>query len=70
VTSVTPMSGSIYGGTILTIAGTNFGTKITDNPVQISYNGGVGSTDCFVLTASSTEITCQIDTSISMEDGK
>ena len=26
VTSITPMSGSIYGGTLLTIKGTNFGT--------------------------------------------
>jgi hypothetical protein len=33
VTSYTPMSGSIYGGTLLTITGTNFGSEFTDNPV-------------------------------------
>ena len=33
VTSISPKVGSIYGGTILTIIGTNFGTQITDNPV-------------------------------------
>lgn len=52
------MLGSIYGGTILTITGTNFGTAKTDNPVQISYNGGVGSTNCYVLTTEATKITC------------
>ena len=61
VTSVTPKIGSIYGGTVITITGTNFGTEKTDNPVQISYNGGVGSTDCFVLTTSATQITCKVD---------
>ena len=54
VTSVSPMSGSIYGGTLLTITGTNFGTQKTDNPVQISYNGGVGATPCYVQTTSAT----------------
>jgi len=33
VTSISPKSGSIRGGTMLTIHGTNFGTEITDNPV-------------------------------------
>jgi len=33
VTSVSPMTASIYGGTVLTITGTNFGTTKTDNPV-------------------------------------
>jgi len=70
VTAVSPMTGSIYGGTVITITGTNFGTQKTDNPVQISYNGGVGSTNCFVLTTGATQITCQIDSNISMENGK
>jgi hypothetical protein len=43
VTLVTPLTGSIYGGTLLTITGTNYGTKKTDNPVQISFNGGLQS---------------------------
>jgi hypothetical protein len=33
VSSVSPKQGSIYGGTLLTITGTNFGDKKTDNPV-------------------------------------
>ena len=33
VTSYSPSSGSIYGGTLLTITGTNFGTEKTDNPI-------------------------------------
>jgi hypothetical protein len=33
VTAITPVTGSMYGGTLLTITGTNFGTEITDNPV-------------------------------------
>lgn len=48
VTSYTPMVGSIYGGTLLTITGTNFGSEFTDNPVQISTLGAVGSIDCYL----------------------
>jgi hypothetical protein len=48
VTSYSPMKGSIYGGTLLTINGQNFGDEYTDNPVQISTNGGVDSIDCYV----------------------
>lgn len=33
VSSYTPKSGSIYGGTLLTITGENFGNTYTDNPV-------------------------------------
>jgi hypothetical protein len=48
VTSYYPMTGSIYGGTLLTITGTNFGSEFTDNPVQISTLGAVGSVDCYL----------------------
>jgi hypothetical protein len=48
ITSVVPQTGSIYGGTLLTITGTNFGDVYTDNPVQISTLSAVGSVDCFV----------------------
>jgi hypothetical protein len=51
VTSYSPMSGSIYGGTLLTIKGTNWDPKIkTNNPVSIVYNGALGATPCFVQT--------------------
>jgi hypothetical protein len=33
VTDYNPKVGSIYGGTLLTITGTNFGSEFTDNPV-------------------------------------
>lgn len=61
VTSIEPVVGSINGGTLLTIKGTNFGTQKTDNPVQLSTHGGVGSVDCFVQTINPTEITCRVD---------
>jgi hypothetical protein len=61
VSQVTPLVGSIYGGTLLTITGTNFGTQKTDNPVQISTYGGIGSIDCFVKEISPTQIKCRVD---------
>ena len=61
VTSYYPMQGSIYGGTLLTITGTNFGSEFTDNPVQISTLGGVGSVDCFLQSISETQIVCRLD---------
>jgi hypothetical protein len=64
VTSVSPKTGSIFGGTVLTITGTNFGTVYTDNPVSIVYNGAVGATSCFVQTTSATQITCKVDDTI------
>jgi hypothetical protein len=33
VSSISPKVGSIYGGTIVTIDGVNFGKEKTDNPV-------------------------------------
>ena len=64
VTSFYPMKGSIYGGTELTITGTNFGSVYTDNPVQISTLGAVGSIDCFISEINSTQIKCRLDTTI------
>ena len=61
VTEFSPMTGSIYGGTLLTISGNNFGNVNTDNPVQISSNGGIESIDCFVQETSENEIKCRID---------
>lgn len=46
----------------MTIQGTNYGKVKTDNPVQISFNGGLGSQDCFVKTIEASKITCRIDT--------
>jgi len=64
VDSYSPTSGSIYGGTLLTIDGRNFGDVYTDNPVQISTNGGVDSIDCYVEETSATQIKCRVDSNI------
>lgn len=61
VTSISPMSGSIYGGALIKIKGTNFGKEFTDNPVQISTLGGVGSIDCYLQFINDTDITCRLD---------
>lgn len=62
VTSISPKQGSIYGGTLLTIKGSNFGNVYTDNPVQLQMaEGGVGNLDCFVQTTNSSTITCLLD---------
>ena len=68
VDSYSPKVGSIYGGTLLTITGRNFGQEITDNPVQISTNGGVDSIDCYVQSTSATEIKCRVDSKIVPRD--
>ena len=54
VTDYYPKTGSIYGGTLLTITVTNFGSEFTDNPVSISTLGAVGSIDCFLESISET----------------
>ena len=64
ITSYSPMFGSIYGGTILTIDGVNFGKVKEDNPIQISRNGGLGSIDCYVQNITTTQIKCRIDDNI------
>lgn len=68
VTAISPNVGSIYGGTLITITGTNFGTKKTDNPVQLSFHGGVGSIDCFVISTTSTQITCRVGDGLTRKD--
>jgi hypothetical protein len=62
VTDVSPNIGSKYGGTLLTITGNNFGSEFTDNPVQISTLGAVGSVDCYLTSIAKTQITCRLDT--------
>ena len=48
----------------MTVTGRNFGTIITDNPIQISTNGGVDSIDCYLKYSTPTEIKCRVDTNI------
>lgn len=60
--AITPQVGSIYGGTLVTITGTNWSNDRQDNPVSIVYNGALGATICDVITTSVNKITCRIGT--------
>lgn len=55
VTSISPSTGSRYGGALVTITGENFSYDPLDNPVMI------GDHYCYVQTSSPTEITCRTD---------
>jgi hypothetical protein len=55
ITAVSPLSGSIYGGALVTITGENFSNEPLDNPVKI------GNNYCYVITSSPTQITCRTD---------
>lgn len=55
VTSISPLTGSKYGGALVTITGENFSDEPLDNPVMI------GSDYCYVQTTSTTQITCRTD---------
>lgn len=61
VTSFSPNIGSIYGGQLITIDGTNWSTDKRDNPVSIVFNGALGASQCNVVTTSATQITCRIE---------
>lgn len=54
VTSITPLTGSVLGGTMITIEGINFSDDALDNPVT------VGGYWCYVQTSTPTQITCRI----------
>ena len=54
VTSISPITGSIYGGTVVTIVGGPFSTDLLDNPVQI------GGEDCIVSSSTATTIVCTL----------
>jgi hypothetical protein len=54
VTGVSPTSGSVFGGTVLTITGTNFSTTILDQAVK------VGDFLCDILSATTTQLICRI----------
>jgi hypothetical protein len=56
----TPVTGSIYGGTLLTITGKNFGTVSTDNPVEL-FKDGQKNVKCYVKETKATEIKCRVE---------
>jgi hypothetical protein len=47
------LSGSIYGGALVTITGENFSYDPLDNPVKI------GDDYCYVITSTPSQITCR-----------
>jgi hypothetical protein len=53
VTDFQPRSGSLNGGTLITITGYNFSTDIMNNNVRIGY------TDCLVESSSNNEVKCR-----------
>jgi hypothetical protein len=58
-----PKSGSVYGGSLVTITGGHFSDIATDNPVKFGYNWVRGVNHyCFVQTTSDSEITCRMAT--------
>ena len=54
VTAVSPNSGSVLGGTLLTITGTNFSEEITEQVVK------VGDNYCDILSATVSQLVCRI----------
>jgi hypothetical protein len=54
VSAISPSVGSVYGGTLITIDGNNFGKEKTDNPVTINYNGALNAVPCFIKETSET----------------
>merc|ERR1719435_596229 len=53
ITTISPSSGSVHGGQVITITGGGFSGNIEGTTVAI------GSTNCTVLTVTPAEITCK-----------
>lgn len=54
VTGISPVQGSVLGGTLVTIDGINFSDDKYDNPVKVGNNW------CLVQTTSVSQITCRV----------
>ena len=70
VLDFTPKTGSVFGGSLVTITGGHFSDVITDNPVKFGYNwvGGVNHY-CYVQSSSDSEIVCRMATDYSRSAG-
>ena len=63
VTDFNPKSGSVHGGTLITIDGYHFSDDYQDNPIRIGY------TDCLVESTSPTQIKCRTEPRIQETTG-
>lgn len=57
VSSISPTSGSLYGGTVITITGENFSTNNNNN--QVSIGPDKHNIPCDVISSTSTQIKCR-----------
>lgn len=55
VTDFNPKSGSVHGGTLITVDGYHFSDDYQDNPIRIGY------TDCMVEYSSPTQLKCRTE---------
>lgn len=55
VTDYNPKSGSVHGGTLITVDGYHFSDDYQDNPIRIGY------TDCLVEKSSPTQLVCRTE---------
>jgi hypothetical protein len=63
VTDYNPKSGSVHGGTLITVDGYHFSDDYQDNPIRIGY------TDCLVEATSPTQIKCRTEPRIQETTG-
>ena len=63
VTSFHPKSGSVHGGTLITVDGYHFSDDYQDNPIRI------GVTDCMVEVSTPTQLKCRTEARVSAEVG-
>ena len=61
ITGISPMSGSIFGGTVLTISGGPFSTDLSETIVKVGYKWWEGINHyCYVITVTETQVTCRL----------
>jgi hypothetical protein len=63
VTDFNPKSGSVHGGTLITVDGYHFSTDYQDNPIRIGY------TDCLVEKSTPTQLVCRTEPRIQETTG-
>ena len=68
LTEFSPKSGSIYGGTLLTLTGGPFTTDIEESIVKVGYKWWEGIDHyCYVESVSESEVTCRLPLDLNRE---